>query len=58
MRYLGNITSSTDMKLSKLQEIVNVREAWHTAVHGVRVKHNLATKQQKGYAYGFHCNIL
>ena len=46
------------MKLSKLQEIVNVREAWHTAVHGVRVEHNLATKQQKGYAYGFHCNIL
>ena len=35
MRRLGSITDSTDMCLSKLQEIVKDREAWRAAVHGV-----------------------
>ena len=36
-----------DMNLSKLWETVD-RGVWHAVVHGVRVRHNLVTEQQKG----------
>ena len=35
MRWLDSITDAMDMSLSKLQEIVKYREAWHAVVHGI-----------------------
>ena len=36
MRWLGGLTDLMDMSLSKLQELVKDREAWHGVVHGLQ----------------------
>ena len=48
MRWLGGISDSMHMSLSKVREIVKDRGTWRAAVMGPqRVRHDLETEQQQ-----------
>ena len=47
-----SISNSMDINLTKLWEIVQVREDWRATVHGVTVRHDLVTEEPQHVVSG------
>ena len=58
MRWLGGITQSVDMSLSKLQQMVKGREAWCAAVHKSDMTEQLNTNNIRLHEILFFHEIL
>ena len=59
MRWLDGITDSMNMNLSKFQETVKDREAWHAASMGSqRVRHDCVTEQEIDTILTSHGNLV
>ena len=52
MRWLDGITSAMDMSLSRLQEFVMGREAWHAQVHWVAKRQTRLSDCASGWVEG------
>ena len=57
MRWLDVITDSMDMSLSKLREMLKVREAWYAAVHRI-VESDMIERLNKSLEVKFHTSCL
>ena len=48
---MDGITNSMDMSLNKLQKIVQDREAWHAAIHGVTKESDTTERMNNSTIY-------
>ena len=51
MKWLNSITDSMDMSLNKLQKIVQDREAWRAAIHGVTKESDTTERMNNSTIY-------